>query len=144
MQTFTYAVKLTADKNDGGFVVSCRDIPEAITQGETAAEALDDAAGALQAALELRIEEALAIPLPTEKKRGEHWVSVPVATAMKAALYVTMQEQGVTKSDLARLLQLDEKEARRMLNPHHATKVSTLERALHRLGKRVAVVMTTP
>lgn len=142
MQTFTYAVKLTADKHDGGYVVSCRDVPEAITQGESEDEALDEASGALQAAIELRIDDGLQIPVPSEKRRGEHWVSVPVATAMKAALYVTMQEQGVTKSDLARLLQLDEKEARRILNPKHATKVSTLERALHSLGKRVDVVMT--
>ncbi len=52
-----------------------------------------------------------------------------------------MREQGVSKSELARRLGLDEKEAGRMLNPRHAIKVPTLERALHALGKRVAVVV---
>jgi hypothetical protein len=30
MPTFTYPVKLTRDRKDGGYVVSCRDIPEVI------------------------------------------------------------------------------------------------------------------
>jgi antitoxin HicB len=36
---------------------------------------------------------------------------------------------------------MDEKEARRILDPRHATKVLTLERAPHALGKRVEVVV---
>ena len=35
MQSFVYPVKLTVDKEDGGFVVTFRDLPEAISQGET-------------------------------------------------------------------------------------------------------------
>jgi antitoxin HicB len=141
MLGFTYSVILTPDKKDGGFVVSCRDLPEAVTQGESIAEALEEAAGALGAAVEMRIEDGLKVPLPSAKKRGEYLATLPVATAMKAALYITMHEQGVSKADLARLLQLDEKEARRILNPKHATKVSTMERALHVLGKRVEVLV---
>jgi predicted RNase H-like HicB family nuclease len=58
----TYPVKLIPDRKDGGYVVSCRDIPEAITQGATIAEALAEAEGALQAAIESRIEDGLDIP----------------------------------------------------------------------------------
>ncbi len=54
MLGFTYPMKLTRDRKDGGHVVSCRDIPEAITQGETVEEALTEAEGALQAAIEGR------------------------------------------------------------------------------------------
>jgi predicted RNase H-like HicB family nuclease len=36
MLRFTYAIKLTPDRKDGGYVVTCRDIPEAIALGETA------------------------------------------------------------------------------------------------------------
>lgn len=60
---------------------------------------------------------------------------------MKAAVYLAMKEQGLSKSDLARRMDLDEKEARRILDPKHSTKVPTLERALHALGKRVEVVV---
>jgi antitoxin HicB len=65
MLSFTYAIKLTPDRRDGGYVVTCRDLPEAITQGETADEALAEAAGALRAAIEGRIEDGLDIPAPS-------------------------------------------------------------------------------
>lgn len=142
MQRFTYPVTLTPDEQDGGFVVTCRDVPEVVTQGETVEEALSEAEGALEAALEMRIADGLNVPAASAKKRGDHLVSLPLGTAMKTALYVSMQEQNVTKAELARRLGLDEKEARRMLDPKHGTKVPALERALHALGKRVELVVT--
>ena len=48
MRQFTYTVKLTPDKDDGGYVVTCRDLPEALTQGETREEALAEAADRLE------------------------------------------------------------------------------------------------
>ena len=39
---------LTADERDGGFVVTFRDIPEAITQGKTVEDALVMAKDALE------------------------------------------------------------------------------------------------
>jgi predicted RNase H-like HicB family nuclease len=47
-----YAATLTPDEEDGGFVVTFRDVPEAITQGGTLDEALHNAADALTVALE--------------------------------------------------------------------------------------------
>ncbi|MGH8675903.1 MAG: type II toxin-antitoxin system HicB family antitoxin [Burkholderiales bacterium] len=142
MLRFTYPVKLSRDRKDGGYVVSCRDIPEAITQGETIAEALGEAEGALQAAIEGRIEDGLEIPAPSQAKRGERTVSTPITSALKAAVYVAMREQKVSKSELARRMRVHEKEARRMLDPHHATKVPTLERALAALGRRAEIAVS--
>jgi antitoxin HicB len=138
---FSYPVKLTADKHDGGFVVTCRDLPEAITQGNDKAEALDQAEGAVQAALEARINDKLDIPKPSEIKRGEVLATVPVSTAMKAALYSTMKLQGVNNSQLAAMLGMDEKAARRMLDPGHQSKVQALEKALQALGQRATVTI---
>ena len=138
---FTFPVVLTPDKKAGGFVVTCRDVPELVTQGETIEDAVNQAEGALEAAIEMRIEDGMSIPVPSAKKRGERLACVPVGTAMMAALYVSMRKQNVSKAELARRLGLDEKEARRMLDPRHETKVPTLERALHALGKRVELVV---
>ena len=135
MQTFVYHIALKT-ATDGGFVVSCRDLPEVITEADTRQTAVEAAEGALQAAFEFRIQENEEIPAATKPKRGELMVAVPIGTAMKAALYLTMREQGFNKSDLARRLGVDEKEARRMLDPKHRTKVPALEKALHTLGKR--------
>lgn len=141
MWRFSYPVKLTPDKG-GGFVVTCRDLPEAITQGDSVDEALREAEGAVQAAIEGRIEDSLKIPEPSRPKRGERLVATPVTTALKAAVYLAMREQGVTKIELARRMKMDEKEARRMLDPNHPTKVPTLERALTALGRRAEVAVT--
>ena len=73
MRQFTYPVKLTRDRKDGGYVVSCRDIPEAITQGDSIAKALSEAEGALQAAIEGRIEDGLDIPVPSRPKRDAYF-----------------------------------------------------------------------
>jgi antitoxin HicB len=140
MQRFTYPITLTADA-DGGYVVTCRDVPEVVTQGESVEEAISEAEGALEAAVEMRMEDGMEIPLPTARKRSEHLAGLPINTAMKAALYITMREQNVSKSELARRLGLDEKEVRRMLDPKHGTKAPALERALHALGKRVELVV---
>lgn len=141
MQRFTYPVTLTADDVDGGYVVTCRDVPEVVTQGETIKDAIGEATGALEAAIEMRIEDGMSIPVPSARRRGEHLADLPVGTAMKAALYVSMQEQNVSKAELARRLGLDEKETRRMLDPKHGTKVPALERALHALGKRIELAV---
>lgn len=94
----------------------------------------------MEAVIEMRIE-GLDIPVPSARKRSEHPVGVPVGTAMKADLYVATRAQNVAKAELARRLGIDENETRRMLDPRHGTKVHTIERALHALGKRVELVV---
>ncbi len=135
MHSFVYPIALTHDA-EGGFVVTCRDLPEVITQGENRTQALEAAEGALQAAMEMRMQDGVEIPPATRPRRGELPASVPIGTAMKAAVYLAMREQGISKTELARRLGVNEKETRRMLDPRHSTKVPALEHALHVLGKR--------
>ncbi len=46
MERFEYAVMLTP-ADEGGFVVTCRDLPQLVTQGEDVADALLEAADAM-------------------------------------------------------------------------------------------------
>jgi antitoxin HicB len=55
---------------------------------------------------------------------------------MKAALYLTMREQGVGRTDLAQRLGVDDDEARRILNAVDRGQILALETVLHCLGKR--------
>jgi antitoxin HicB len=43
----------------------------------------------------------------------------------------------MTKVELARQLNVDEKEVRRILDPHHGTKVATMDKTLTVLGKKI-------
>jgi antitoxin HicB len=61
--------------------------------------------------------------------------------ALKAAVYLAVQEAGISNSELARRLQLDEKEARRILDPHHPTKLPKIVAALAALGRRIELCL---
>ena len=137
MREFVYPARFTRDREGGGFVVTFRDLPEAITQGDSLESSLEAGAGALQAALEGRIMSNLDIPRPSAPKRGERAVVVPIQTALKAALFLEMRQTGTTRVELARLLGIHEREARRMLDPYHPTKADRLEQALMVLGRHV-------
>lgn len=61
-----YPVTLTPDKEDGGFVVTFLDVPEAITQGNTWPEALANAGEALAAAMDFYTESKRVPPTPSQ------------------------------------------------------------------------------
>jgi antitoxin HicB len=133
-----YPVTLTADPVDGGFVVTFEDLPEAITQGETVPEALAEVADALEEAVAGRIRRGDLIPEPSPAA-DRPLVPVPVQTAAKAALYLALQETGITKAELAVRLGCDEKEVRRLLDPRHPSKLPRIQKALAALGKGLSV-----
>ena len=87
MRNFDYPVKLTKEK-DGGYLVRFCDFPEAVTQGESLEDALNEAADCLEEAVANRIEMRLDIPVPSALKRAQHLVSVPATLAAKATLYI--------------------------------------------------------
>jgi len=136
MTRFIYSVNLEPDP-DGGFVVTFPDLPEAITQGDTEAEALTEAVDCLEEAIAARIDDGLDIPSPERLEAGQHSVSLPAQMALKAALYINMREAEITKMELARRMDMHEREVRRILDPHHGTKLPTIERAFEALGKRI-------
>lgn len=142
MRQFEYAVKLTPAK-EGGYVVTCRDLPEVITQGDDLQEALEQAADAMAEAFAARIEGELDFPAPTAPKRQERRVSPPAEMVAKAALFVAMTEAGISKVELASRLGVNEKEVRRMLDPRHSTRLPRLDDAIRALGKKLTVRLET-
>lgn len=140
MQTFRFnAIFEPGDKR--GLVVSFPDVPEAITQGKTTAEAYAMAEEAL--GLALLTYPARGLPIPKARARGRDMIPVAVApdVAAKLAVLEAFAQAGITKSDLARRLDKDEKEVRRILDPSHATKLQALADALRVLGKRLVVAV---
>ena len=133
---FSFPVTLTADEVDGGFTVTFRDLPEAITQGENIEDALNEAADCLEEAIANRVIRRLEIPTPSEPNENEHMVTTPLQTSFKASIWLAMQEKNLNQTQLAQTLKVDEKEVRRILDPSHNTKLETLERSLLALGKR--------
>ena len=70
-----YAAKLTPClPEEGGYTVTFRDVPEAITDGETLEDALKYAAEALELALEHYLDERRMSPAPTPRQKGEYLI----------------------------------------------------------------------
>lgn len=60
--------------------------------------------------------------------------------AIKAALYMAVKEEKIRNTEIARRLGADEKkEVRRLLDPHHRSKLPRLEAALAVLGKKLVI-----
>ncbi|MGL5078196.1 MAG: type II toxin-antitoxin system HicB family antitoxin, partial [Waterburya sp.] len=76
---------------------------------------------------------------PSESLENEYLIVVPMQTALKAALIMAMSESKMNKVQLADALDVDEKEVRRILDPHHGTKLTTMERTLNILGKKAVL-----
>ena len=138
MERFEYAVTLTPAV-EGGFVVTCRDLPQLVTQGEDRAGALSEASDAMDEVFAAYMQGKLAFPTPSKARRGEFQVAPPAETVAKAVLYVAMKEAHVTNVQLAKKLGVDEKEVRRLLDPHYASKLPRIAQAVAALGKRLVI-----
>jgi antitoxin HicB len=131
-----YPAALTPDP-DGGFTVTFRDVPEAITEGDSREEALLRAEDALESALAMYV--TAKEPLPSPEETGEAMVSLSALGMAKTALYQAMREQGVGNAELARRLRWHLAQVSRVLDLRHASKMEQIEAALAALGLRLIV-----
>ena len=130
-----YPVKLKSES--GGFVVSFPDVPGAITEGDSKAEALQHALDALETIFMYIFGTGEKIPLPSPVKRGQNWVEVPPGVVAKILLHNEMVRQKVRPIELARRMGVPRQEVTRVLNLKHNTKIDTTAQAFHALGKRL-------
>ena len=129
-------------ESDGnGFCVSFRDIPEALTSGETMDEARAMAADALLTAMDFYFEDRRPVPAPSKAKRGEELVALPASATAKVLLLNEMIAQKITPAELARRLGMSPQLVNRIVDIHHATKIDTIAEAVEALGKQLEVAV---
>lgn len=132
-----YDYPVTVHEEDGIPWVSCPDVPEMSSAGDTVEEALFDAVDALESALSLYVDQRIAIPLPSPAAPGQPVVRLPALSAAKAALWNTMVKQKVTKTELARRLGVNRPQVDRLVDLLHRSKIEQVEHALRVLGQRI-------
>src|SRR5438105_1460793 len=86
-----YPATLTPDP-DGGFTVTFRDVPEAITEGDSREEALFRAEDALESALAMYIATKEPLPVSSPPQSGEVIVPLSALGMSKTALYAFPRE----------------------------------------------------
>jgi len=135
---YSFAVRLEDDP-DGGLLATFPDVPEAIAHGADRAEALAQARLALAVALFGYLKDDGA--LPQARQTADDYVAPHATDILKIAVVEGWLESGMSKSEFARLLGVDEKEARRILDPDAATKADRLEQALNLLGRKLHIAV---
>ena len=125
----------------GGFVVTFRDIPEAITQGDDERDAIDMAKDVLLSSMDFYFDNKRQVPMPSTAKPGERLIPLPASVSAKVLLLNEMLEQDVIPSELARRMGTTRQEISRLINLAHTTKIDRIEDALAALGRDLHLVV---
>lgn len=127
------------DKKGAGYVVSFRDIPEALTEGSSREEAMDMAADALATAMDFYFEDRKQVPMPSPIGKSEVPVELATSLSAKVLLLNEMLRSGVTASALAKKLKASPQTVTRIVDLHHPTKIDTISDALSVMGKKLVL-----
>lgn len=135
---FNYSVKLERGR-PGGYLVTCRDLPEMISNGNTQEHALLKVADSIIKTIANYIEGRRPVPVASVPEKNERPVILPVLITAKTALWNTMIETGTRRIDLARLLGVHLPQVGRLINVQHSSKIESIETALSHLGRKLNV-----
>lgn len=127
------------EKEGAAYVVSFRDIPEALTSGRSRKEALHMAADALVTAMDFYFEDRREVPMPSKPRKGEVAIELSASVAAKVLLLNAMLSERVTPATLARKLRTTPQTVTRIVDLHHATKIDTIAEALKVLDKKLVL-----
>ena len=132
---------LLQDNKEGGFIVSFRDVPEAITEIWSLEELQNTAADALVTMLEMYFEKNKIFPEPSKPKKNEVIVALPLIVVAKMLLLNTMVSGNIRPCDLARKMNVKPQEVNRIINLQHNTKIDTVDHAMKALGKNLQLTV---
>jgi len=135
---FDFPVKLIHSRGHGenGYTVTFPDVPEAITEGDTMAEAIANAIDALETALSFYVEAGRDLPKPSAP-RGRRTIRPRLIGMLKLAIYTEMKARKMRKVDLKSRLRTTNAGIDRLLDLTHDSRLDQLEMALRALGKDV-------
>lgn len=132
-----YPYRLEKDDN-GTYLVTFVDFPGA-TYGKDEEEAHAMAQDLLETALLSTIRTSEEVPAPSKAGRGARYAVPSALVASKVMLYQTMQNAGVSQSELSRRLGKDPKIAQRLLDLSHHSKLEQIEQAFNVLGYQLTI-----
>src|SRR6185312_703665 len=138
---YAYPARLELQR-DGSVLVRFPDLPEALADGADEADALAQATDCLSEALAGRINRDEEIPVPSSLERGVHLIVPDPTMALKAAVYGALRARDWTVAELGRRLDIDYRQAARLIDPRCASKLTSLEAALRVLGYEIAIAVS--
>ncbi|WP_386696671.1 MULTISPECIES: type II toxin-antitoxin system HicB family antitoxin [unclassified Lonepinella] len=125
------------EPEDGGYNVSFRDIPEALTCGDDYDDAVEMAKDALLTSMDFYFEDRRKVPMPSKPRKDEVLIELPSSVFAKVLLLNEMVEQNISNVELAKRIEVKPQEVQRITNLTHSTKIDTISKALSSLGKHL-------
>lgn len=133
---FYYGALIEKDE-DNYYCVSFRDIPEALTCGDSFKEAQINARDALITSLEFYYEKRMLIPLPSKVLKEETPIRLSLTISAKIILINEMINKRVTNSELAKLLYKNPSDITKLVSFHCKSNIDSIDTALMKLGKQL-------
>jgi antitoxin HicB len=138
MMAFGYRYKLERQTN-GWWLVRFPGIPEALTEGETEAEARNNAVDCVLAALEGYMKAGKPLPRQGAGHAGPDRAVLPSLVTAKLAVYETMRNRGWSKLKLAKELGMPENSVRRLLDLRHSSHMWIIDEALAKMKSELSI-----
>jgi len=135
---FGYEYTLEREEN-GWWLVRFPGVPEALTEGETEAEARGLAVDCLVAALEGYIHLGKPLPRSGPRDSSADRAIPPSLVTAKLAVYESMRSRGWSRAKLAAELGVTENAVRRLLDLRHNSHLWVIDEALARMGRRLSI-----
>ena len=136
--TFSYPLRIEQD--EGVYVLSFRDIPEAIGEASSKDEIRSNALDILEIVLDYYFKANLPIPEASAPENGEQLIELPLSFVAKIILHNTMMKNGVRSVDLARKMDISTSEAVRITSPRYKTKIDTMAKAVSAAGGHLQLI----
>lgn len=135
---FGYRYELEREEN-GWWLLRFPGVPEALTEGETEAEARANAVDCVIAALEGYMKAGRPLPRRGATHAGPDRAVLPSLVTAKLAVYETMRERGWSKVKLAAELEMSENSVRRLLDLRHASQMWIIDEALAKMNAELPI-----
>jgi len=130
---FGYRYTLERQEN-GWWLVGFPGIPEALTEGETEADARSNTVDCLIAALEGYMKADKRLPRQSAGHVGSGRAVLPSLVTAKLAVYETMRVRGWSRLKLASELGMPENSVRRLLDLRHNSHMWIIDQALAKMN----------
>ncbi|MHC8403407.1 type II toxin-antitoxin system HicB family antitoxin [Pseudomonas sp. MDT1-17] len=135
---FEYTLKIHQEPDS--IWLTSSDIPELHIAGDTLEQALASALNDLEAVLSIYVSQRRSIPVTHRQPQAEEvHLHLPARTAAKIALWNALLESGTSRTELARRLCVPRSHVYCLINFLYPSKIENIERALHRLGRRISI-----
>jgi antitoxin HicB len=135
-----FGYRYTLERQDNGWwLVRFPGVPEALTEGETEAEARANACDCIIAALEGYMKAGRPLPRAGARYSGPRRAVLPSLVTAKLAVYETMRAHGWSKVRLAKELGMPENTVRRLLDLRHSSHMWIIDEALAKMNSELPI-----